>query len=199
MTHSFKASLLALAASALLAACGGSDPDTAQASAAPEARKQALAVPPGTTIPADASSKGLFGPVQNWPLIPLHVVLTPDGRVMSYGTQATGQQTAFFIYDVWDPSDNSHLTLANNTATDIFCSSQMLLPGGEAVVISGGDNWTGSGTTNTGNNNSNVFCSGRPQPRARQQHEPRALVLQHHDAAQRRAVRPGRHRRHRSP
>ena len=35
-----------------------------------------------------------------------------------------------------------------------------MLPGGDAIVISGGDNWTGTATTNTGNNNSTVLNLG---------------------------------------
>ncbi len=154
--------LSAVITALLLASCGGSDnssnADNKASAAASEGRARRMAaLPGGTPIPADAPTKGMFGPVQDWPLIPLHVVLTPDGRVMSYGTKTDGTQTAFFIYNVWDPADGSHLTMANGTGTDIFCSSQLVLPGGGAVVINGGDNWTGTGTTNTGNNSSNVF------------------------------------------
>ena len=148
-----------LAAGVVLAlvACGGGDPEPAAKPAAGTSRERALALPPGTTIPADAGTKGMFGPLQNWPLIAVHGILTSDGRVLSYGTKADGTQTGFFIYDVWDPRDGSHLTLNNQTATDIFCSSQILLPAGDSIVINGGDNWTGTGTTNGPNNNSNVF------------------------------------------
>ncbi len=153
----------ALVAASLMGACGGGDapvsPTTAGvASSAEGTTKRALAVPAGTVIPADAATKGLFGPVTSWPLIPIHVVLTPDGRVMSFGTQGTtGLQSAFFHYNVWDPADNSHLMLNNSTGTDIFCSSQLLTPGGSEVVINGGDNWNGTASTNTGNNNSNRY------------------------------------------
>src|SRR5262245_30143916 len=98
--------------------------------------------------------------VYSWPLIPVHAVLTPDMRVMTYGTTGTGQQTGYFIYDLWDISaglQGGHLTLDNVTATDIFCGSQLVLPQGGQVFLAGGDNWTGTATTNTGNNNSNVF------------------------------------------
>ena len=98
-----------------------------------------------------------------WPLIAAHAVLTPDGRVLTYGTDGNGNQTGYFIYDVWDPiagaSGGGHLTLPNGTGTDIFCSSQIVLPQSGNVFLSGGDNWTGSGTTNTGNNNTNVFTT----------------------------------------
>jgi YVTN family beta-propeller protein len=101
--------------------------------------------------------------VRPWPLIAVHAVLMPDGRVLTYGTSATGQQTAIFIYDVWDPAaglDAGHTTLPNQTGVDIFCSSQVVLPAGGQVFIAGGDNWTGSSTTNTGNPDSTLFAYG---------------------------------------
>ena len=57
---------------------------------------------------------GAWSAVHPWPLIPVHAVLMPDGRVLSYGTNADGTQTGYFIYDVWDPAgglDAGHLTL----------------------------------------------------------------------------------------
>ncbi len=95
-----------------------------------------------------------------WPLIPVHAVLTPDMRIMSYGTDGIARQTGYFIYDLWDINaglDGGHLTLDNVTSTDIFCGSQVVLPQGGQVFLAGGDNWTGTQTTNTGNNNSNVL------------------------------------------
>ncbi len=54
-------------------------------------------------------------------------------------------------------NSGGHLTLPNATGTDIFCSSQLILPQSGNIFLAGGDNWTGSGTTNTGNNNTNVY------------------------------------------
>ena len=117
-----------------------------------------------TALPAGANNTvGAWSTVRSWPLIAVHAVLMPDGRVLTYGTSATGQQTAIFIYDVWDPSqglDAGHTTLPNQTGVDIFCSSQVVLPSGGQVFIAGGDNWTGTSTTNTGNPDSNVFNYG---------------------------------------
>ncbi|MBL8287840.1 MAG: DUF1929 domain-containing protein [Rubrivivax sp.] len=154
--------LSSLAAAVLVASCGGGGSETdpaATAAAGKGAAEQKRKLPPGTPVNADAHLRGQFGPVQPWPVIPVHAVLTADGRVLSYGTRETGQQTAFFQYAVWDIEDNSHTTWTNGTGTDIFCSSQILLPAGDQVFIAGGDNWTGSGTTNTGNNNSNLFAT----------------------------------------
>src|SRR5678816_4721846 len=70
--------------------------------------------------------RGAWSPPFSWPLIAAHAVLTPDGRVLTYGTDGNGTQTGYFIYDVWDPSAGTsgggHLTLPNGTGTDIFCS-----------------------------------------------------------------------------
>lgn len=109
---------------------------------------------PGTTtpapgaIPTDAATKGTFGPVVNWPIIPIHVVLLPDGRVMSYGSDTRGVQTGQFNYDVWDPSKgtgtDAHLVLPNTTGTDIFCSAQVIVPSSGAVLLTGGDRTIGN-------------------------------------------------------
>ena len=116
-----------------------------------------------SSIPPDAHLKGMWSPVTPWPVIGIHAVLLPEGRVLTYGTDTNGRQTGFFTYDVWDPAAGlgaGHLTLPNGTGTDIFCGSQLVLPhSGAGVLLAGGDNWTGTGTTNTGNNNSNIFNS----------------------------------------
>jgi Domain of unknown function (DUF1929) len=113
-------------------------------------------------IPLDAHLKGMWSPVAPWPLIALHAVLLPEGRVLTYGTNANGQATGYFIYDVWDPAaglgGDAHLTLPNGTGTDLFCNSQLVLPhSGAGVLLAGGDNWGGTSRTNTGNNNSAIF------------------------------------------
>lgn len=115
-----------------------------------------LSIPSGG---ASASSTGVFGAPITWPLIPIHLVLLADGRVMSYGTNSKGQQGAQLIYDVWDPSlgtgTNSHQVLPNSTSTDLFCSAQSLLLSGD-VLTSGGD-LTVNGKRNSANNNTTLF------------------------------------------
>jgi YVTN family beta-propeller protein len=143
----------------LLGSCGGGGDDSGP-TPKQDARARILGLPAGTPIPADAAVKGMFGPLKSWPVIAVHGALLPDGRVASFGTKADGTQTGYFVYDVWDPADDSHQTLANATGVDIFCSSQLVLADAGALFIAGGDNWTGSGTTNTGNNGTTLLNAG---------------------------------------
>ncbi|MBT9608425.1 MAG: DUF1929 domain-containing protein [Aquabacterium sp.] len=114
----------------------------------------------GAQAALDTYLRGSFSAVVNWPLIPMHVVLLPDGRVMSYGSDGQGNQTGQFIYDVWDPSKGtaaaSHLTLPNTTGTDTFCSGQIVLPASGAVLLTGGDKIV-NGVRNYSVNDVNLF------------------------------------------
>jgi Galactose oxidase-like, Early set domain/Kelch motif len=124
---------------------------------------RALAAPLPGAIPvgnASAKTKGVFGPAITWPIIGLHSVLLPDGRVMSYGTDKAGQQGGQYVYDVWDPAQgtaaSSHLTLTNTTKTDIFCSAQSVLSATGEVLITGGDA-TVNGVRNYSNEQTEIF------------------------------------------
>jgi hypothetical protein len=91
---------------------------------------------------ATAAQMGAWGQMADWPLVGLHAAMLSDGRMMSYGTDGSGTQGAQFLYDIWDPSlgtgPASHTLLPNTLATDLFCSSQSLLPNGQ-LLLSGGD------------------------------------------------------------
>jgi len=108
----------------------------------------------------DTYMRGSFGAVVDWPLIPIHAALLPDGRLLTYGTDGQGNQTGQFTYDVWDPSKGtgaaSHLTLPNTTGADTFCSGQIVLPSSGAVLLTGGDR-TVNGVRNYSINDVNLF------------------------------------------
>ncbi len=92
---------------------------------------------------------GDWSELLEWPIVPIHSVLLPDGRVLTYGsTVETGGGpeviSGGLSYDIWDPTDpdpdDGHMVLPNFTGTDIFCSAQVVLPQPDAgVLIAGGD------------------------------------------------------------
>jgi hypothetical protein len=114
------------------------------------------------TVWGQPNKQGTWSPLANWPLIPLHTILTIDGRLLTYGTSASGQQTGKFIYDVWNPKAGGigvgHTTLPNNTSTDLFCSGQINLIDGR-TLLTGGDNFVNGQTTNTPNSDFNIFSA----------------------------------------
>ena len=102
------------------------------------------------TIPADADTKGMWSTTYPWPMVAVHAAVLPDGKVLSYGTNATGG----FVgqsFDVWDPKlgfgANSHRTATGTAIQDSFCSTATYLPNGN-LLISGG----------------NGIGGGRPEP-----------------------------------
>ncbi|HLY58498.1 MAG TPA: galactose oxidase-like domain-containing protein [Stellaceae bacterium] len=109
---------------------------------------------------ANAGTGGMFGAAVHWPINPIHAILLPDGRVMSYGTDESGVQGAQFMYDVWDPplgtSAGSHTVLPNTTQTDIFCSGQSMIWSTDEAFITGGD-LTVSNVRNFSNNHTTIF------------------------------------------
>lgn len=114
-----------------------------------------------------AAETGAWGPVVPWPMIPIHASVLPDGRVVTFGTTKAGVQTAMFDYDIWDSfagtDEDSHLTLPNQTATDVFCGSNLVLPLTGELLINGGDNYS-TGTqrsTNTANQDATLLVPSR--------------------------------------
>src|SRR5262245_37332326 len=86
----------------LLLSCGGGEPEQDEASTADDGRAKAQAfVPPGP-VPTDAHINGMWSQVYPWPIIAVHSVLLPDGRVLTYGSDTTGLQTGHANVDVWD-------------------------------------------------------------------------------------------------
>ncbi len=77
--------------------------------------------------------------VFSWPIIGVHSILMPDGRVLTFGTDQNGQQGGQHIFDVWDPVTSTHETLQHTVYTDIFCSAAMIVPETGEILIAGGD------------------------------------------------------------
>lgn len=121
--------------------------------------------PPLASIPADARTKGAFTGLYNWPLIPIHLTMMADGRLMSYGSNELGWQTGKTIYAIFNPADgliNGHMVLPKDTLADLFCSAAIWLPVTSQVLTVGGDVWDAAAgyTTNEGNNSSTIYSPG---------------------------------------
>lgn len=118
----------------------------------------------GIIIPAlaasDAHLKGQFGPLHDWPIIPIAMMLMPDGRIFAYGTNTEGDAGARLHYVIWNPSlgtsANAFETLSNTTNTDIFCAGQAMIPATGHALIVGGDAKVNT-IPNYANRNVNIF------------------------------------------
>jgi hypothetical protein len=89
-----------------------------------------------------AATKGVFGPAVNWPVIPIHLTLLPNGRVLSFGSDQAGLQGAL-VHAIWNPSlgtrASAHTVLPNVIKTDIFCAGQTVISSTGETLIVGGD------------------------------------------------------------
>lgn len=118
----------------------------------------------GVITPALAASeahlKGEFGPLHDWPIIPIAMMLMPDGRIFAYGTNTEGDSGAKLHYVIWNPSmgisTDAFEILPNTTNTDIFCAGQALIPETGHALIVGGDAMVNT-IRNYGNRNVNIF------------------------------------------
>lgn len=115
--------------------------------------------------PGNANEIGQWSDVAPWPLTAIHAALTAGGKVLTYGTTASGVQSGQFIYDVWDPKlgvgPDAHATLPNQTGTDLFCSAQVLIPNTDEMLITGGDTrGLNTGIISNGVNDVNIFTGG---------------------------------------
>ena len=104
-----------------------------------------------TTVATGNQENGSWSPVVDWNILPIHAVLTPDKKVLTYGQGAVD-------YSIWDPAlgiqPDSRQLLFNNTDTDIFCSGQLVLPENDIILIAGGDI---PGEGNDGNPNTTFY------------------------------------------
>jgi Domain of unknown function (DUF1929) len=85
---------------------------------------------------------GKWGPVVNWPVVPIFVALLPNGNVLAYdsvGDHAveTYPDQTFTRATVWNPTTGSQTNVRVNTGYNIFCSGLAHLVDGTVFVAGG--------------------------------------------------------------
>ncbi|MEI5676467.1 MULTISPECIES: LamG-like jellyroll fold domain-containing protein [unclassified Nocardioides] len=114
---------------------------------------------------------GAWSGVKPWPLMPINMALTSDGKVQSFGSVGTATCNDNALYDftgnscvvqggqteidVWDPNGPARTVenlrtgiVQNATYTDLFCSMQVQNPHTGATMTVGGDDGLGGNDPN---------------------------------------------------
>lgn len=135
--------------------------------------RNGLAYASGLTLadcsPPSKSEAGSWSGVTPWPLMPINMALTSDGKVQSFGSvggwgndsspydwsgDSSITQGGQMEVDVWDPDEPRTLEnlrsgiLPNTTYTDLFCSMQVQSPHNHATMTVGGDDGLGGNAPN---------------------------------------------------
>ncbi|MEV0585331.1 LamG-like jellyroll fold domain-containing protein [Nonomuraea sp. NPDC050310] len=114
---------------------------------------------------------GAWSGVTPWPLVPINMALTSDGRVQSFGSVGGwGNDTTPYDWtgndsvtqggqmevDIWNPATPRTLAnlrsgiLPNTTYTDLFCAMQVQSPHDHSTMTVGGDDGMGGNAPNDG-------------------------------------------------
>ena len=123
-----------------LQVCSEADPKTAYV--CPQEDEVSLApVAPQTDDPLVV---GAWEGPYPWPLLPIHVSVGPNGKVLAWQRPKLAHlgQPDIPQYTVWDPATNTFTSSApfgqpGAIATDIFCAGQAFAPSGELLVAGG--------------------------------------------------------------
>ncbi|MCX7600439.1 MAG: DUF1929 domain-containing protein, partial [Meiothermus sp.] len=107
---------------------------------------------------AAAQTRGVFGPVRDFPLVATHAALLPDGKVIAWYSydrigvyrdiqdpNATFHQSS--IVTLWDPVTNTFEEV-NNATTDLFCAGWAVMQDGR-LLVAGGNLGTPNGSLHT--------------------------------------------------
>ncbi|PVZ60827.1 galactose oxidase-like domain-containing protein, partial [Arthrobacter sp. H-02-3] len=80
----------------------------------------------------DPAVVGSWGPVQAWPEVSIHAVLTNTGKVLTFQGDFTQGGQQYLL----DPVTGSYIQVPN-AAADLFCAGQAVLPDGRILVVGG--------------------------------------------------------------
>lgn len=96
----------------------------------------------GRMAPAqNADVEGMFAPQVEWPLMPIHVALAPNGHLISYGSPLKVAAQEGMVYDDWDPAAGtvatSHQSTPSMGGVNSFCNQLELMPDGRLLMVGG--------------------------------------------------------------
>lgn len=98
-------------------------------------------------IPADAARAGMWSAKTNWPIVPIHATLLPDGRVLTFGTPPGGNAQDRRQLVFWNPrrglDGSAFQILPNAQSVDSFCGTATLLSDGNLLTSGGASYSTG--------------------------------------------------------
>ena len=102
-------------------------------------------------VHAAPDTEGQWSQQYDWPMIAIHAVLTPQGKILTWGVD--GISSGQFKYDMWDPKmglgNSSHTVITSDINVTSFCSAGLVLPESGNVLMPGGDARP-EGLTNSG-------------------------------------------------
>ena len=110
-----------------------------KAASSSDAASAAAAVSP------DPGQVGQWGPLVNWPVVPVFVALLANGKVLAYDSIGDHATESYPVQDhtratVWDPTDGSFTPVNVTTGFNIFCSGLAHLMDGSIFVAGGNKN-----------------------------------------------------------
>jgi galactose oxidase-like protein/Big-like domain-containing protein/Kelch motif protein len=85
---------------------------------------------------SNQATVGAWGPLVNWDIVPLHMALMPNGKVIAWGKTDVAPDT-MGVPRIWDPSGPPSGAPMINVDTMLFCAGFALMPDGR-LLVSGG-------------------------------------------------------------
>ena len=88
-----------------------------------------------SALPPEANN-GNWGPIVTWDVVPLHMNLLPNGKILAWGK--TDAADTMGMPRLWDPASGPPEALPMiNVDTMLFCAGHALLPDGRLMVAGG--------------------------------------------------------------
>jgi hypothetical protein len=109
-------------------------------------KKTALAAARAAAATAgDPGQVGAWGPVTEWPIVPIWAALLPDGKVLAYASVGNKATESFAEQNkteatLWDPATGSQTNVTLEDGFNIFCSGLDQMAEGNLFVAGGNKN-----------------------------------------------------------